>query len=181
MLKFSFDEFSNGMRITYYNANEEFTFRYAQCSSLKVLAKWSVKSLAIKSPLSSDKGYFFVDNLKSCAIDSKVGIRFVNGLRSFWILYYRERAELTKILLTVHSSLLASRAACVGRSFVITNPGNERRFRGGCFACHKWFENQWHLSMRGAYCFAYWLQLFLLLDQMEFVFIVWPGLAVVIN
>jgi len=87
-------------------------FLIAQCSSLNVLAKWSVKFLAIKSPLSSDKGYFFVDNLKSSAIDSKVGIRFVNGLRSFLILYYRERDELTKVLLTVHPSLLASRAAC---------------------------------------------------------------------
>lgn len=87
-----------------------------------ILAKWSVKFLAIESPLSSNKGYFFVDNLKSYAIDSKVGIRFVNGLRTFWILYYRERAELTEVLLTVHPSLLASRAARVGRSIVITNP-----------------------------------------------------------
>ena len=85
-----------------------------------------------KSPLSSDKGYFFVEILKSCAIDSKVGIRFVNGLRSFWILYYRERAEMTKVLLNRAPEFIGF--ACSLRRAVLCY--NERRFRGGCFDCH---------------------------------------------
>lgn len=63
----------------------------------------------------------FVEILKSCAVDSKVGIRFVNGLGSFWILYYRERAEMTKVLLNRAPECIGFACSLRRRSFVITN------------------------------------------------------------